>query len=71
MNIGELMICSSSRQSMRLCGSERHHSSFLLLPLGAGSSGVTGVLVYVTVLVTTCLTLTGRDAPVAVVRGLV
>ena len=32
------------------------HSIFLLFPRGAGSSGVR---VYVTVLVTTCLTLTG------------
>lgn len=35
------------------------HSIFLLLPLGAGSKGVD---VYVTVLVTTCLTLTWRGA---------
>lgn len=36
-----------------------HHSNRLFLPLGAGSSGVTGVRVYVTVFVMTCLTLTG------------
>ena len=36
------------------------YSSFLRFPLGAGSSGVTGLRVYVTVRVTTCLTLTGR-----------
>ena len=36
------------------------HSIFLLLPRGAGSRGVR---VYVTVLVTTCLTLTGRWPP--------
>jgi hypothetical protein len=39
-----------------------NHSIFLRLPFGAGSNGVTGVRVYVTVLVTTCLTLTGRGA---------
>ena len=40
------------------CGtvSSMIYSSFLRLPFGAGSSGV---LVYVTVLVTTCRTLTG------------
>ena len=37
---------------------EVNYSNLLFLPLGAGSRGVTGVLVYVTVLVTTCLTLT-------------
>lgn len=36
------------------------YSSFLRLPFGAGSRGVR---VYVTVLVTTCLTLTGRWQP--------
>ena len=35
------------------------HSILLFLPFGAGSRGVIGVLVYVTVRVTTCLTLTG------------
>ena len=36
------------------------HPTLLRLPLGAGSSGVR---VYVTVRVTTCLTLTGRWQP--------
>lgn len=35
------------------------YSNRLFFPFGAGSSGVIGVLVYVTVLVITCLTLTG------------
>lgn len=35
------------------------YSSLLFFPFGAGSSGVIGVLVYVTVFVMTCLTLTG------------
>lgn len=37
----------------------RNHSTRRFLPLGAGSSGVTGERVYVTVRVTTCRTLTG------------
>ena len=39
------------------------HSSLLFFPFGAGSRGVTGDLVYVTVLVTTCLTLTDLCVP--------
>ena len=35
------------------------HSTRRFLPLGAGSRGVTGERVYVTVRVTTCRTLTG------------
>ena len=35
------------------------YSNLLFFPFGAGSSGVIGVLVYVTVFVITCLTLTG------------
>ena len=35
------------------------YSNLLFFPFGAGSSGVIGVRVYVTVLVITCLTLTG------------
>jgi len=39
------------------------YSNRLFFPFGAGSSGVTGVLVYVTVFVITCLTLTGLCVP--------
>ena len=42
---------------------EVDYSSRLFFPLGAGSRGVTGDLVYVTVLVTTCLTLTDLCVP--------
>ena len=39
------------------------YSNLLFFPFGAGSSGVIGVLVYVTVFVITCLTLTGLCVP--------
>lgn len=35
------------------------YSNLLFFPFGAGSRGVIGVLVYVTVFVITCFTLTG------------
>ena len=46
-------VCSDMQSRNKL------YSNLLFFPFGAGSSGVIGVLVYVTVFVITCLTLTG------------
>ena len=54
------LIGASADASFELSSSTESASIFLLLPFGAGSSGVRQ---YVTVLVTTCLTLTRPGLP--------